>query len=135
MMVECGGGGCKVADNVTDTDNVTVTEFDTVHVGGWSSGAVSQKVDAGRGFGMTSLSDDFNELAVRAKKTEGVIEARVVRDREWLRARLDTLESAMDGQAVGAGEQMVSARVDVETEWGVLQVSLESHFAAVRAKG
>jgi hypothetical protein len=85
-------------------------------------------------FGMTSPSDVFNELSVRVKKTEGVIEARVVRDREWLRARLDMLESAMD-QAVRAGEQMVSARVDVETEWGVLQASLDSHFAAVRAKG
>jgi hypothetical protein len=130
MTVERGGDGCRVAAD--DTDNVTDTEFDTVHVGGWSSGTVSHKVDAGRIFGMAPLSDECNELSVSVKKTEDVIDAAVARDREWLRARLDTVKSAMDGQA---GERMVSARVDTETEWGVLQVSLDSHFAAVRAKG
>jgi hypothetical protein len=83
---------------------------------------------------MKPLSDEFNELSVCVKKAEGVVEAGVARDREWLRARLDMLKSVMDGQAVRAGEQMVSARVDVETEWGVLRVLMDSRFAAARAK-
>lgn len=106
-MVEGGGVGYA---GVAGDDNATDTEpRHTVHVGGWLSGTASQ---------MKPLSDEFNELSVRAKKTEDVNEAAVAKDQEWLQARLDTLKSAIGDQV---GERMVAVRVDVETKWDELR--------------
>jgi hypothetical protein len=61
-------------------------------------GGESEKLTLEGDSGMKPLSDELNELSVRAKKTGDVIGAAVARDREWLRARLDTVKSAMDDQ-------------------------------------
>lgn len=83
---------------------------------------------------MKPLSDELNELSVRAKKTEDVIQAAVAKDRDRLRAQLAALKSAIDDQATKAGERMAAARADGETKWRDLRASLDSHFAGVRAK-
>ena len=80
------------------------------------------------------LSDELEELSVRAKKTEDVIQAAVAQDRERLQARLNTLKTAVENQPAKAGERMAKARADADAKWRELHTKLDNHFAGIRAK-
>ena len=80
------------------------------------------------------LSDELEELSVRAKKTEDVIQAAVAQDRERLQARLNTLRTAVENQPAKDGERMAKARADADAKWRELHTKLDNHFAGIRAK-
>ncbi|MGH3118674.1 MAG: hypothetical protein ACRDQD_31185 [Nocardioidaceae bacterium] len=83
---------------------------------------------------MKRLSNELDELSVRTKKTEDIIEAARTRDRERLRELLDTLKSAVDDQSAKAGERMEKARADADAKGHELKTTVDNHFAGIRAK-
>lgn len=82
---------------------------------------------------MKKFSDQLNDLSLRAKNTEDVIEAAMAKNRERLQAQLDSLTSAAQAQRTQADQHMAQAKAQAQSKWQQLRDSVDDHFATVRA--
>jgi len=83
---------------------------------------------------MQKLSEQFNDLSVRAKKTEDVIDAAAAKNRGRLQQQRDALTSAMDSRRAKAGQMAAEAQQDVQAKAQELRSAVDGHFATVRTK-
>ena len=85
---------------------------------------------------MGELSEQLNDLSLRTKRTEDVIEAAMARNRERLQAQLDALTAAVDAQQPRPGQPARPRRREQTTQSmsQELHSAVDDHFAVVRDK-
>jgi len=78
---------------------------------------------------MKRLSEQLNDLSVRAKQTEDTIDAARTRNRAELESQRVALKAAVDGAAAQAAQ----AKTTVESKWYEVRDALDARFASMRA--
>jgi hypothetical protein len=79
---------------------------------------------------MERLSDQLNDLSVRAKKTEDVIDAARTRNRAALESQRAMLQTAVDKAAA----QAAGTRATISSKWHEMRSTIDGQFASMRAE-
>jgi hypothetical protein len=79
---------------------------------------------------MERLSEQLNDLSVRTKKTEDVIDAARTRNRAALESQHATLQMAVDKAAARAA----NTGATISSKWHEMRSTLDGQFASMRAE-
>jgi hypothetical protein len=79
---------------------------------------------------MERLSEQLNDLSVRAKKTEDVVDAARTRNRAALESQRAMLQTAVDKAAASAA----GTSATISSKWHEMRSTIDGQFASMRAE-